>query len=137
MPSIQYAIETESDSAICFLDDLAVRKGTTLVTKVYGKPTHTGRYLNFKYNHPPHVKRGLIQSLHNRTSTICQERQDLFAEIGKLGHDLQLNSYSQGFIDSVINSKGSRRPNKEENPLGSVCIPYVKGVSENFKRIEN
>jgi hypothetical protein len=49
-----------------------------LATKVYSKPTHTGRYFNFKYNHPLHVKRSLIQGLHNRASTICQERQDLF-----------------------------------------------------------
>jgi hypothetical protein len=29
-------------------------------------------------------------------------------------------NYLQVFIDSVINSKGSSRPNEEENPLGSV-----------------
>jgi hypothetical protein len=40
-------------------------------------------------------------------------------------------------IDSVINSKGSSRMNKEEKPLGCVYIPYVKGVSEKFKRIAN
>jgi hypothetical protein len=51
--------------------------------------------------------------------------------------DLQLSGYSQGFTGSVINSKGRSRPNKEERPLGSVYIPYVKGVSENFKRIGN
>jgi hypothetical protein len=33
-----------------------------------------------KSNHPPHVESRLIQSLHNRASTICQERQDLFNE---------------------------------------------------------
>jgi hypothetical protein len=43
---------------------------------------------------------------------------------------------TQGFVDSVINSKGSSRLEKEQNPLGSVCVPYVKGVSE-FKRIGN
>jgi hypothetical protein len=58
-------------------------------------------------------------------------------EISNLKRDLQLNDYPQGFIDSVINSKGSSHPNTEENPLGSVYIPYVKGVSEKFKRIGN
>jgi hypothetical protein len=74
-------MEIESESAISFLDALTVRKGTTLVTKVYRKPTHTSRYLSFKCYHPSHVKRGLMWSLHNRTSTKCQERQDLFNEI--------------------------------------------------------
>jgi hypothetical protein len=49
---------------------------------------------------------------------------------------LQLNGYPQGFIDSVSNSKGSSRPNKEEKPLGSVYIPYVKGVSEKVYKID-
>jgi hypothetical protein len=58
-----------------------------MATEVYRKPTHTGRYLTFKSNHPPHVKRGLIQSLHNSTSTIRQEQQDLFNEISTLRRD--------------------------------------------------
>jgi hypothetical protein len=113
------------------LDVLVIGKETTLVTQVYRKPTHTGRYLNFKSNHPSHVKRVLIQSLHNRASTICQDRQDLAKEINNLRHDLQLNGYPQGFIDSVMNPKGSSHPKTEEKPLDSVYsyIPYVKGVS--------
>jgi hypothetical protein len=103
-------METESDNAISFLEVLVIRKETTLVTQVYRKPNHTGLYLNFESNHPPHVKRGLIQSLHSRASTICQDRQDLAREINNLRHELQLNGYPKGFIDSVINSKGSSRP---------------------------
>jgi hypothetical protein len=51
--------------------------------------------------------------------------------------NLHLNGYPQGFNDSVINSKDSSRLNEEQKPLGSVYIPYVKGVSEKFKRIGN
>jgi hypothetical protein len=65
-PSIQFTMEV--DSVIPFLDILVIRKEMTLATKVYRKPTHTGRYLNFRSNHLPHVKRGLIQSLHSRVS---------------------------------------------------------------------
>jgi hypothetical protein len=48
-----------------------------------------------------------------------------------------LNSYPLGFIDSVINLEGSNLPSKEVKPLGSLCIPYVKGVSEKFKHKRN
>jgi hypothetical protein len=77
-------METKSDSAIVFFDVLVIREEMTLAIKVYRKPTYTGRYFNFKSNHLPHVKRGLIQSLHNRASTICQEQQDLVKEISSL-----------------------------------------------------
>jgi hypothetical protein len=51
---------------------------------------------------------------------MCQERQDLVKEISSLRSDLQLIGYPQGFIDSVINSKGSSRLNKGQKSLGSV-----------------
>jgi hypothetical protein len=122
-------METKPDNSKVFLDVLVFREKTTLTTRVYRNPTHTGRYLNFKSNHQPHVKQGLIQSLHNRASTIFQKRQDLVKEFSSVRRDLQLNIYPQRFIDSVINSKGSRRLSEKQKPLGSVYIPYVKAVS--------
>jgi hypothetical protein len=41
------------------------------------------------------TKGDLIQSLHNRASTIYQEWQDMVNEISSLRCDLQLNSYPQ------------------------------------------
>jgi hypothetical protein len=105
--------------------------------KSTGNAPHTGQHLNSNSNHPPHVKRGLIQSIHNRTSALCQEQQDLVIEISNLRRDFQLNGYPQSSVDSVTNFKGSSHLNKEQKPLGSVYIPYVKGVSEKFKRIRN
>jgi hypothetical protein len=128
-PSICFTMEIKSDNAVSFLDVLVIREGTALVTQVYRKPTHTGRYLNFKSNHPPYVKRGLIKSLYDRAATICQGRQDLVKEVNNLRHDLQLNDYPRSFVDSVINSRDSGCPKKEENPLMlclySICEGYL------------
>jgi hypothetical protein len=71
-PSIQFTMEIESDSAVPILDVLVIRKETVLATKVYKKPTHTGRYLNFKSNYLLHVKRSLVQSLHSGASNIAK-----------------------------------------------------------------
>jgi hypothetical protein len=87
-PSTLFTMEIESDSATAFFDVMVIKNETTLANKVYKKPTHNGRYLNFNYNHLLHVERGLIQSLHNRASTIYEERQDLFKEISSLRRDL-------------------------------------------------
>jgi hypothetical protein len=60
----------------------------------------------------------------------------VFNEIDNLRNELQLNGYPH-FIGSVINSKGSSHPDKEEKPPGSVYIPYVNSISEKFKHIGN
>jgi hypothetical protein len=73
-PSIQFTMEIESSNIINFLDVLVTRKELALTTKVHRKPTHAGRYLNFAFNHLPHVKRGVMQSLYNRAATICQDQ---------------------------------------------------------------
>jgi hypothetical protein len=63
-PTIQFTMGIESDNVIPFLDVVVIRKETTLTAEVYRKSTHTGWYLSFNSNHQPHVKRGLVQSLH-------------------------------------------------------------------------
>ncbi|PNF18952.1 hypothetical protein B7P43_G14912, partial [Cryptotermes secundus] len=73
-PSICFTMETESDNVISFLDVLVIREEMGLVTQVNTKPTHTGQYLKFNSNQPPHVKRDLIKSFHERASTICQDQ---------------------------------------------------------------
>jgi hypothetical protein len=61
-PSIQFTVEMESDSVIPSLDVLVIRRnGLTLAAKFYRKLAHTDRYINFRSNHLPLVKRGLIQ----------------------------------------------------------------------------
>jgi hypothetical protein len=128
-------MKTESESVIPFLCVLVFRKETNLASKGYRKPIYTGRGLNFKPIHPPHVKRSSIQSIHNKVSIICQEGRDLFIEISSLRSDLQPNGSPQGYIDTVINSEGNSRMNKEEKPLDSCVYPICVGVSEKFKRM--
>jgi hypothetical protein len=41
-PTIQFAMEVESDSGIPFLQVLVIRKETTLITEVYREPVHIG-----------------------------------------------------------------------------------------------
>jgi hypothetical protein len=137
-PTIQFTMETEANNKIPFLDVHVIRKQLSTITTVYRKPTHTGRYLNFHSNHPPHVKRGIIRSLYNRATIICQERQDFAYEVNNFKHDLQLNGFPPKLINTIINNTGgNNRLRNEVKPIGSVVIPYVKGISDKFKRIEN
>jgi hypothetical protein len=120
--SAQLTMEIEWDSMYPFLDVLVICIGLALAIRVYRKASHTGCYLNFKSNHPQHVKRGIIQGLHNKASTICQEWQVLFNDINKLRSDLKFDHYRHRFITSVLNSKGRSHPEKEKKPPGFVYL---------------
>jgi hypothetical protein len=114
-----------------------MKRGPNLAMKVYRKPTHTGRYLHFKSNHPHHVKRGVAQSLVSRAKVICQDRKDFNREIKNIIHDLILNEYPQEFIDSITKLERSNRPSSDTIYQSTVIIPYVRGISENFRCIGN
>jgi hypothetical protein len=59
-------------------------------------------------------------------------------EVNKIKHDLQLNGFSPKLINSIINNTGGKnRLRNDVKPIGSVVIPYVKGISDKFKRIGN
>jgi uncharacterized protein (UPF0335 family) len=117
------------------LDVLVTRQGLNLSTRVYRKPTHTGRYLHFKSDHPQHVKRGVVRSLIDRAEVICQNQKDFNREVEVIKHDLTLNGYPHSFIDSVMKSRNNSNPSTDKVPHSTVVIPYVKGISEKFRRI--
>jgi hypothetical protein len=93
--TIQFTMETEANNKIPFLHVHVIRKQSSIITTVYRKPTHNGRYLNFHSNHSPHVNRAIIRSLHNRATIICRGRQDLDHEVNNIKHDLQVNGVLQ------------------------------------------
>jgi predicted GIY-YIG superfamily endonuclease len=129
-------METETGNLLPFLDVLVYRNGTAVLTKVYGKPTHNGRYLHFNSNHPPHVKRGVVHSLINREITLCTEKQEYAKEVVKIRKDLATNGYPQHLIDSILKRSGAKsRQETDETCLSTVVIPYVKGILEKFRRI--
>jgi hypothetical protein len=135
--TIQFTMKREANNKIPILDAHVIRKQSSIITTAYTKPTHTGRFLNFLSNHPPHVKRGIIRSLHNRATIICLQRHDLAHELNNPKHDLQLNGFPPKLINSVNNTWGKNRLRNDVKLIGSLVIPYAKGISDKFKRIGN
>jgi hypothetical protein len=106
-----------------------------LATKVYRKPTHTGRYQHFKTNHPHHVKGEVVHSL-NRAKVICQDQNDFDKEIKNLRYGLVFSEYPQEFVTSIMKKPSrSKLPSPETADQGKLIIPCVKGFSEKFKGI--
>jgi hypothetical protein len=154
---------------IPFLDVLVTMKEGSLRTTVKRKPTHTGRHLHYKSNHPMYVKQGVIHSLVHRANKLCHNEQNNRTESELAQNESATNAYPGKFMDSVIN-KNPRYREKDDNDNKSVCaiergstrshpvekslwrrlqtcrktdcrmkkmisIPYIRGISEKFKRI--
>jgi hypothetical protein len=86
-------MEVEANDTLPFLDVLVMKRGPKLTTKVYRKLTHTGRYLHFKFNHPRHVKRGVVHILISPAKITCQDQKDFNNKIKNLRHDLILTEH--------------------------------------------
>jgi hypothetical protein len=52
---IQFTLEMEKDKCLPFLDMVLIREEERILTKVYRKPTHTQRYINWRSYHPKNV----------------------------------------------------------------------------------
>jgi hypothetical protein len=88
-----------------FLDVLVKKKEGSLTNTVFRKPTHTGRYLHYKSNHPMLVKRGVIRSLFRRDNKLCHNEQDNWTELELVKNELATNANPGKFLKSHINKK--------------------------------
>jgi hypothetical protein len=130
-------MEVEANNTLPFLYILVKKWGLNPTMKVYWKPNHTGHYLPFKSNHPHHVKRRIVHSLVFQAKVIYQDQKDFNNKIKNIRHDLMLDVYSKEFADSVMKPSTRDCPSSDKIFQGTVNTPYVKGISEKFRRIGN
>ena len=134
-PKIQFTMETEENGKLPFLDVLVIKRDNRLGHKVYRKKTHTDRYLHSDSNHHPKQKRGVINTLINRALQIC-EPQFISEELKHLNTVLQANGYSKKDIDRATRSQRKlKTPKDKDIPLGTVYLPYIKGVTERIGKV--
>jgi hypothetical protein len=73
--TVKLTLEREKKGCLPFLDVKIVKEGNKLNTYVYRKATDSGRYLNFKSNHPTSVKVGVVSCLLLRAETHCSKEK--------------------------------------------------------------
>jgi hypothetical protein len=112
-PTIKFTMEVEANDTLPFLDVAVMKKGPKLAMKLYRKPTHTCRYLQFKSNHPCHVKRGVVHSFISRAKVICQDQNYFNKEIKDIRRDQMLSEYQQELVDSIMKPSRSKRPSSD------------------------
>ena len=124
-PSIQFTMERELEGRIAFLDVQLERRGTTALTSVLRKETHTDRYLNFNSSHPAKVLGGVAQCLKVRAAKVCDDGKWWWRQVmtNVQGQWLSWTGQWRGTweADTIIESK---------IPPKLQFLSYVRGVSE-------
>ena len=110
----------------------------SIESTVYRNPTHTDRYLDYNSNHPISAKLSIIHTLIHRAKHVCSTPEFLAEEMDHLNKVLQDNHYPTQFVQQ---GKPQQKANKKPNPstvkfIGArVVIPYIKGLSEQYRHI--
>ena len=118
------------------------RKDGSLDVSIYGKLTHTDRYLHFDSYHLTHVKRDVVRCLHDRAREIISTQDNLQKEVDNLARVLKQKGYPANFIRNAsapptqetadANSRDEEQE-KEKGPL--VVIHYVARMCEDIRHV--
>jgi len=137
-------MDIEENKKLPFLDILVTKKANnTLGHQVYGKLTHTDRYLHAESHHHPAQKQSAINSLVHRAFTIS-DKKHLQTEFNHLKQALQKNGYDQKDINKIISKHSSKtmnpntQPSQDETDKRTFSILlYIKGTTDRISRILN
>ena len=86
----------KSNEEVSFLDVLVTKKGETLVTSVYSKPTDSHQYLSQQSNHPNHMIRNIPKSQFLRLRRICSDTADFMNQCKKYTNYFINRGYDEG-----------------------------------------
>ena len=133
--NILFTFEIEKDGCLPMLDLVLHRtENGRINTTVFRKPTHTERYLPFTSHHPSSMKRSVVKSLLHRVEYISPELTDeKEREIKHVMEVMVKNGYPEAWIKSCKVNPRAKDISKETKT--SLCIPYIRGLSEQIRRI--
>ena len=138
--SIKFSIEHETNNSIPFLDVCVSREASGgLMTKIYKKPTHTNRYLNFNSAHSMSQKQGLVKCLLKRVqSQLNSKRVNKTLETLKIMEALKKNDYPKWFLKRTVRSLKTKTnlPLADKMEIKTrVVLPYVPRYFEALSKI--
>ena len=145
-PKTKFTMETEDNSQLPFLDTLIQRnRDNTISVRVYRKLTHTDQYLKFTSHHLARAKKSAITLLFDRAKNIISNPYDKEKEENHLTTVLQANGHPKKFIKNTVrasqlprqSANNDNTENQEQIAPVRIILPYVKGTSEQLKRIFN
>ncbi|XP_071632808.1 uncharacterized protein [Temnothorax longispinosus] len=143
-PRLRFTYEIETDDSLPFLDTIVIRDGDELITNWYRKPTFSGRYINYFFNHPLKYKINSINNLVDHAILLSDERFH-HANINIIKDILVDNSFPIKLVNKHINNRLRQLENRRDLSANNskrdstfdvrrcVVIPYVKGLSAGIR----
>ena len=132
-PSIQFTYEMEENGILPFLDtEITHYTEGSLSTKVYRKPTHTDKYLDFQSHHPLAHKVAVVRTLYHRAERLCTFADDKTEEEQHVREALTNN----GYPDRILTLPHPTHQQQANTlPEATVVIPYVNRTYEAVRRV--
>ena len=127
---IKFTMEIEVEGRLPFLDVLVTRSGSSLVTAVYRKPTHTDQYLHFKSNHPRSTKLGILKSMFLRADRICSNENIRGNEKEHIKKAFEKNGYPRSCFNTTL-----RKPRGQMVSTSTAIVPYSGALTDKLRRI--
>ena len=135
---IVFTMEKQQDDTLAVLDlkQTIDRRTKRIKFDVYYKPTHTNLNVRSKSNHPETMKRGIQKGFAERARALCDE-ENLEKELKNIEDVFVANGYDRGRVHKTLREgKQQRKENDNEKVSnGKMVIPYVAGLSEEYKRL--
>ncbi|XP_068704130.1 uncharacterized protein [Montipora foliosa] len=148
---ISFTIETECNRKISFLDTLVSRRNGVIVVDVYGKSTHTERYLDFNSHHNSQHKVSTASTLLDRALNLPNSFEGKKQELNYVYAALDSNGSPSKFMKNKLakktRSSTTNIPPEElvgmffemveptEPRKSFASLPYIKGVTEPLTRV--
>jgi hypothetical protein len=126
-PCIKFTCTGLQDS-LSVLDVLISVGDEGLSTNLFTKPTDKKLLLNFKSNHPPHIKKALPFMMARRVVLICSKREDVEKELSLLADIF----FRRGYPSSIIKSGFLKALKLDRNQILSRSPTNEPSADKNF-----
>lgn len=139
---LQFTLEIENNNSINFLDLTLIREKDKILTKLYTKPTCSGRYMNYKSIQPYMYKKSVISGYADRAINLTSPvfRTEI---VGSAKQKLINNGYPINLINKIFKNRLHKAYNtfkydKKQNEHSNnkfIALPYVQNLSEKINKI--
>ena len=135
-PTIRFAMETENDNTIPFLDTSVTRDlDGLLTTSVHRKPIYNDKHLAYDSQHPQSVKRSIVKCIYDQAKHLVTKPSTIAKEKKHLSSVLVSNGCPSSFLQKITKTKRpTAKAYSKQDFKSTAVLPDIKGASKVLRR---